>query len=341
LPEIPTDMNDAVYLVTVTYGERGDMLAELVRRCFAEQWLTKIVVINNASTSPLRDLLRDWLPKIVLVENDYNTGSAQAYSQGIAAALADGADYLLLMDDDNAPTSGCVPLLLAELKSLGQTNGFDRTAVSGFRPLLQPDVARGKPPPLPSSFLGFHIAQIHRKLWSRLRPQAADSVRIRITADLPFAAYGGLLAHRTLFERIGLPKAELILYEDDTEYTARIRAVGGTIRLFTRCLIDDLEQSWNTTGMADTSASRLIDAGANFRVYYNIRNRVWFDHRCFAKSQVVYYTNKLVYLSMVGFQSLRLKKLDRFRVILHAVRDGENARLGVHPDYPLLGGRPN
>ena len=54
-----------------------------------------------------------------------------------------------------------------------------------------------------------------------------------------------MLAHRSLYQAIGLPLRELVLYADDTEYTRRITAMGGRLRLVTDALIDELELSWN------------------------------------------------------------------------------------------------
>ncbi|MFH7376172.1 glycosyl transferase family 2, partial [Pseudomonas syringae pv. tagetis] len=63
--------------------------------------------------------------------------------------------------------------------------------------------------------------------------------------QLPIATYRGLLAHRSLYEKIGQPLHALILYSDDTEYTRRITDGAATLSLKPEALLDDLENTRN------------------------------------------------------------------------------------------------
>ena len=158
----------------------------------------------------------------------------------LEAALAEGAQYIWMMDDDNGPTAAAVRLLHEELARMADEVGLHRAAVLGFRPSQQEDIARGVPSRFAiqprSSYFGFHVAQLPYKVWRRLpwgRPKGTPPRAI----DLPFAPYGGMLAHRSLYQAIGVPLRELVLYADDTEYTRRITAKGGRLRLVTDALI--------------------------------------------------------------------------------------------------------
>ena len=121
---------------------------------------------------------------------EQNTGSANGYAVGLQAALEEGAEYLWMMDDDNAPTASAVRLLHEELARLGDEVGLQNAAVLGFRPSQQEDIARGVPRRFAiqprSSYFGFHVAQLPYKLWRRLpwgRPKGTPPRAI----DLPFA----------------------------------------------------------------------------------------------------------------------------------------------------------
>jgi hypothetical protein len=78
--------------------------------------------------------------------------------------------------------------------------------VLGYRATQQADIAQGVPARYirqpRSSYFGFHIAQLPYKLWRRL-PWGKRPGRSPTSISLPFAPYGGMLAHRSLYERIG------------------------------------------------------------------------------------------------------------------------------------------
>ncbi|KEZ67326.1 glycosyl transferase family 2, partial [Pseudomonas syringae pv. syringae FF5] len=121
----------------------------------------------------------------------------------INAALQTGDDCIWLMDDDNAPTEHAIEALHRSLRERQLLDGQDNCAVLGFRPTHQADIAAGVPLQYAiqrrSSFFGFHIAQLPYKIWRRLPWGKPDATRLMPErVQLPFATYGGLLAHRSL-----------------------------------------------------------------------------------------------------------------------------------------------
>lgn len=321
-----------LYVVTVTYGQRGHLLRQLIHRCLSEEIVAKVIVVDNGSRSPLLELVEGWEGRCSIVRNSDNLGSAVAFGRGIEIALADGAEFLLLMDDDNAPAPGCIQTLVQELDAR-MARGGSCIAVVGYRPSHQPGIAKGIPVPRPSSFLGFDVRQIPQKLTRRFGRSSGRTTPSQI--ELPFAPYGGLLAQRTTFEKIGLPLPEFVLYADDTEYTARIRSLDGTIILVTEARIDDLETSWNTETPARNAAAHYVRSESDMRVFYSLRNRVWFDRHRFCHCRTLFSINKVMFLVMVWIEAQRAGRLDRFKLIRQAVRDGEQGRLGSHPQFPL------
>tara|TARA_E500000318_G_scaffold60431_2_gene56087 strand:+ start:906 stop:1829 length:924 start_codon:yes stop_codon:yes gene_type:complete len=77
----------------------------------------RIIVVDNDSgdavTAKLKDVAEAGGNKIRLVLNDDNAGLAAAQNQGIQLALEEGADWVLLLDDDSVPDAGMVETLLA------------------------------------------------------------------------------------------------------------------------------------------------------------------------------------------------------------------------------------
>jgi GT2 family glycosyltransferase len=170
------------------------------------------------------------------------------------------------------------------------------------------------------------------KLWRKLPGRKKGVPK---TVDLPFSTYGGLLASRELFAKIGLPKADLVLYADDAEYTLRITRSGGVLRMVTDAQLEDLEDSWHLRERKKISFFTYLEKGSDWQVYYAIRNRVWLDRHILRRRALVYSFNKAIFLLLLNFFQLLTPVTNRRNVIREAIKDGEDARLGVNSLYPL------
>jgi len=333
-------MNHPTTLVTLTYGDRFNYLHTLVSRSLDSPLIERVIIVSNASVAPLQDLCEQWPDQVQVIWLKDNTGSAQGYSVGIQAALDAGAEYIWLMDDDNAPTINAIEVLHCRLQEREKIDGRDKAAVIGFRPTHQADIASGVPRRFAiqrrSSFFGFHIAHLPYKLWRRLpwgRPQAIRGTQNMV--QLPFATYGGLLAHHSLYRKIGLPLDALKLYADDSEYTWRITASGGRIFLVPDALLDDLEDSWNIKARTRNVYENYLLAGSDLRAYYGARNQAWFDKNIWASSPLIYRLNRWVFFCLLRLIANRCDATKRLSLIEQAIKDGEAGVLGLNRSYPL------
>jgi GT2 family glycosyltransferase len=333
-----TIMTSKTTVVTVTYGNRLSYLQQLIERALSFTEISEVVVVSNAAVSPLDQLTVRWPGQVRLIELSENTGSANGYAVGLKAALDAGADHIWLMDDDNAPTKAAVSILHRELARLAGLLGADRVAVLGYRATQQADIAQGIPARYirqpRSSYFGFHIAHLPYKLWRRL-PWTKRSGKPPTSISLPFAPYGGMLAHRSLYERIGLPLKELVLYVDDTEYTRRITASGGRLFLFTEAVIEELEQSWNTKQRTRNIYETFLLGESDFRAYYTARNQAWFDKNIWASSPRLHRLNRAVFLTLLRLVARLGHSRERLALIEQAIHDGENGALGMSKLFPL------
>jgi GT2 family glycosyltransferase len=331
-------MTPKTTVVTVTYGDRLAYLQLLVERALAFTEISEVVVVSNAALAPLEQLLERWPGQVRLIQLQHNTGSANGYAVAIEAALTGGADYIWMMDDDNAPTAAAVSILHRELTRLGGLLGPDRVAVLGYRATQQADIAQGVPTRYilqpRSSYFGFHIGQLPYKLWRRL-PWTKRPGKRRASISLPFAPYGGMLAHRSLYQRIGVPLKELVLYVDDTEYTRRITASGGRLFLFTDAVIDELEQSWNIKERTRNIYETFLLGDSDFRAYYAARNQAWFDKNIWAASPRLHRLNRAIFLILLRLVARQRNTRERLSLIEQAIHDGESGALGMSKTFPL------
>lgn len=331
-------MSPKTTVVTVTYGNRLAYLQQLIERALSFAEISDVVVVSNASLAPLNQLPERWPGQVKLIELEHNTGSANGYAVALDAALAGGADYIWMMDDDNAPTAAAVSILHRELARLTGLLGRDRVAVLGYRATQQEDIAQGIPlryilQPR-SSYFGFHIAQLPYKLWRRV-PWAKRPGKPPASISLPFAPYGGMLAHRSLYECIGVPLRDLVLYVDDTEYTRRITAGGGRLFLFTDAVIDELEQSWNIKARTRNIYESFLLGESDFRAYYAARNQAWFDKNVWAASPRLHRLNRIIFLTLLRLFARFRNSRKRLALIEQAIHDGESGVLGMSKTFPL------
>jgi len=93
-------MNPAVAVVIVTYNGQ-----EVIEKCLSvliesSDLLSNIIVVDNQSKDNTLSILEKFRDHIQLIQLDSNLGFGQANNKGITEALQQGADYLLLLNQD-------------------------------------------------------------------------------------------------------------------------------------------------------------------------------------------------------------------------------------------------
>jgi GT2 family glycosyltransferase len=91
-------MMPAVWIVCVNYNGLTDTLKCL--RSLTAAAAPDVVVVDNASTTDPRGVLASEFPDIHILRNDVNLGFAGGNNAGIRHALAHGAEWVLLLNND-------------------------------------------------------------------------------------------------------------------------------------------------------------------------------------------------------------------------------------------------
>jgi len=273
-----------------------------------------------------------------------NTGSANGYRVGMETALAEGAAYLLLIDDDNVLLPGALAALRRAHADKRAAAPLDNLCVYAYRPDHQPTIAAGLPTGMslnpPDSFLRFHIADVPFKIWRRIpfvkryyaRRAAIEDCRV---VRMESGPYSGLYFHRAVVDRHGFPETQLVLYSDDSEFYYRVRSSGGQIWLVVDARIEDLEKSWNVAKPFRSTFEGWLYGEGDRRIYYASRNLAWFGAHRLTRHPAIRQLNKAIYLAAMWLLAKKWRREERFSLIVQAVRDGEAQRLGIHERYPL------
>ncbi len=185
----------------------------LLARCLQAVWSQQrrpelVIVIDNASDEPVQPVLAPY-PGVRLLRLCRNQGPAAAFGAGITEALAAGAGYVWMMDDDGMPADrGCLSALLATAEA-------ERADLAS--PLIR-DIDRPERLAFP----------IRRR--GRTRFTAASLGPALLIADFAHLFNGALIAAE-VFSRVGLPDARLFIRGDEVEFLLRMRRAG--LRLVT------------------------------------------------------------------------------------------------------------
>jgi GT2 family glycosyltransferase len=198
----------------------------------------RVLVVDNASS----DGTREWLAgrDVDVLRLEENAGGAGGFHAGLREAVASGAEWAWLMDDDTIPR----PDALAELAGADAPGTLLRASVAVWRdgrlhPMNVPGFERDDVAPL------------------------VDGAARRVL-PLRTATFVSLLVHREAVERFGLPDASYFIWADDLEYTARVTRGGGGAALVPASVVEHRTREPHTAVTA---------TGGRF--YFHVRNTLY------------------------------------------------------------------
>jgi GT2 family glycosyltransferase len=320
---------DGIFAAILAFGDRTRALTrvlDVLETCEVDRIA---IVANCVSEGTRTELLArktqaPW--RYLITESTENLGSAGGYAEACRICLEQtNCRWIWLLDDDNLPDADALPTLLSALDQLPP--GSQPEALTCFRPSLPelnvPDIRLWRVPPHKGGCAGFHLCN----LIDNIRPLPPLP---EIGDEIPvfWSVYGGMLVPREIIETCGLPRRDFFLYCDDLEWTSRIGANGFGIKLVRNAIVRDLQPPWNASGEYNSNLARRIRELPAIRVYYELRNRNWLSLNRFAGPRWVYALNRFCYSALIFALCLRYRHMDRFRLMMRALRDAEDGRLG-------------
>ncbi len=164
-----------------------------------------IIVVNNSST----DGTLEWLNQQddIKVITQENSGSAGGQYTGMKTAFDDGYDWIWTLDDDGKPVHDTLQLLM----------GNASKDVGVLHPLVfSPD------DPNIFSFGCWVKENDHFKLYKTYQEflDKYKDAKTLISIGTPF---NGSLFNRAVVEKYGLPKKELFIWGEESEYLTRLK----------------------------------------------------------------------------------------------------------------------
>jgi len=236
--------------VIVTYNRRFLLERCLVALSKQNHEIQKIFIVDNASTDDTPAWLQLWLPvnlpQSALISLPENTGGAGGFATGLRTATEDGFDWIWMMDDDAEP----YPDALTELMKI---------AVN------------------PENIYGSLAIQDDETAWETTlldppggRIRKADVIPIQ--AEVEMLPLLGLLVHRDLVGKIGVPDSDFFIAGDDAEYCVRARRAGAKVIVASQSRIEHPKASIAHIFLFGQQISYL--SLPPWKRYYDTRNRL-------------------------------------------------------------------
>jgi GT2 family glycosyltransferase len=212
-PEITSNIS-----VVILNWNGGEMVCETITSVLStDRPNTTVIVVDNASTDGSDKEIQRRFPQITLIRNPTNLGFAAGNNVGIRHALEQGADCVLLLNNDALLDGSTIQVMVAAL-------------------LTAPD--RGIVVPK----IYVHPSGEKRTLWAAGALWRAFPPRVTMRGygdiddgqydrpgNLEYATACALLVRRETFQAAGLLDEAYFMYQEDYAFCDRVRASGLTL----------------------------------------------------------------------------------------------------------------
>ncbi|HHS95872.1 MAG TPA: glycosyltransferase family 2 protein [Phaeodactylibacter sp.] len=266
----------------------------------------QILVIDNASSDNSADLLqRDFGHQIKLIRNQENLGFAKGNNIGIEHALAQKAQYIMVINNDTVVDSDFLEPLLQTIKS--------SSTIAVVTPKIyfmhQPRTiwaAGGE--------INWHLGIAH----SRGKGQK-DSGQFDRQEPVDYATGCAMLFSRASLEKVGLFDDSYFAYFEDADWCVRAKKQGFQIVYVPESKI------WHVAGASTRKNKKKPGKRTSPSVYYlNARNNLWFIKRhttgLIRFTALISYVFRYLLLYMGAF--LLLRRWKKANAIWKGVQEG-------------------
>ncbi len=200
-------------VVVVTWQSAGD-----VDRCFgslarARLGGARVIAVDNGSGDGTAAAIREGHPWVDLVEAGANLGFAGGCDLGLRRALADGADFVFLLNPDTEVEPGFLEAALAAAAAHPRAGAIQSLL------LLDPERDRVNTAGNELHFLGFGACG---------RFRAARAAVPAEPREIAFASGAAVLCRASALAEVGLLDEALFLYQEDMDLGWRLRLAGWT-----------------------------------------------------------------------------------------------------------------
>jgi GT2 family glycosyltransferase len=279
-------MAPRVYIVLLNWNNAPDTVECLKSLKSLSYPNFQVLVADNGSTDGSAEVIVCEFPGVTLLRNGKNLGFAGGNNPGIKYAMANGADYVLLLNNDTV----IEPDFLGRMVQLAESDlsiGIVSPKIFYFSEPKRIWFAGG-------------MIDFHKGLTSHLGDQEIDRGQFDDILDVDFVSGCAMLIKKAVIQDAGLLYDKLFLYYEDSDYCARVHRTGYRIVMAQDARI------WHKVS---STTSKIKD----LQWFYGTRNMLIFEKRNARLVQLVYFVpyylaKFVIYNALVAAFSGNLKK---------------------------------
>lgn len=290
-------MNESVYIILLNYNGAQDTINCIKSIRLNEPNLSyKIIVVDNLSTDDSVDKLKN-IDNIILIEAKENGGFAKGNNLGIKYAMEQGANYILLLNNDTEIEKNSISILLKKAKE-------DKAAgILGSRIMYYED--RDKINYYGGKYNWLKGINTHEKYQENYIDDGTD---YKYTEFITGCC---MLIKREVIEKVGLLPEEYFMYFEDADYCMQVMEKGYKLSLCTNSII--------------YHKVSISSGGENspFSIKWGNRNRLIFinKYKKYTKgllTKLVFYTTRFILFIKYNLKGQK----DKATAIVEGVREG-------------------
>jgi GT2 family glycosyltransferase len=297
-------MQPHVHIIVLNYNSREDTLDCLRSLQHLTYRHAAVILVDNGSTDGTTEVVRKQFPSVKIIETGQNLGFTGGNNVGIDYSLDNGADYIMLLNNDTIVAPDMIDVMIAAMQQ------DPSIAISG--PTIyyydQPDVV----------WSAGSTVDWERGLTSMLGIGESDKGQFGQTPrEVAFVTGCALLARRDVWEKVGLLDNRFFMYYEETEWCVRAARVGFKIAHIPTAMM------WHKISLEARETSP-------HTVYYMTRNRLLFLQHTQANLRTWLYIVSEYARTFVNL-SFRRHLRDRRhlrRIIFRAIKDYSTGRFG-------------
>lgn len=206
-----------IYIIVLSYNRRDDTVECLKSLYLSDYPNYKVIVVDNASSDGSAEAVRRAFPQADVIENSENLMYAEGNNVGIRRALAQGADYVLLLNNDTIVS----PAMLGELET-AMRNGPD-AGVAGAMIYYFPPKQRQQDEII---WYAGGILSFWKGLTAHRGIRETDSGLYKDIEETGYVTGCAMMLSRRCIERTGLLDPGYFIYAEDADLSVRARRAG-------------------------------------------------------------------------------------------------------------------
>lgn len=294
--------------VVVTYNRKDELCKNLTMLNRQTKKIDRVYIVDNCSTDGTRECLEEKRflnqSNMIYLKTEANIGGAGGFYTGLHQAYADGADWVIMMDDDGRP---CDEYTIQELFDYGEKLKKEKTA-------------DGKLFINSLVICGDRLTSKIGDMYTVSEAEAAAKDGVLVGAAHPF---NGTMVSRALIEEIGYPNKEYFIKGDEVDYKQRSFDAGAFV---VTVLASKYYHPYVPTEEKVLFGYKVpVCVEAPWKEYYTARNLTYTYKK---KKHYKMIAFELIFVKLYAVFTMKCQKGKTIKYMFKGLRDGWNGRLG-------------